>query len=360
MNIITQTAAGDSPPPVVRNGAPYDFDKPGLAERKARSAVFAGARHIKMDAHGLRFHRHYADMFQEALLALYENGHQPAAVAWTRAKYAVTLYIALHVYRWNRTGWTIEDSKRHAPYYNLEDFDQQRDSFDNGTVWDWLSVHGMKLKYNVPRPVEDALLSREERAEKLRQVDEAARLFLEVMLGYYKSWPLDEMHRGAYLLACYAVLGEGEVAPHHLVRDMTPEQIGEIVWGYRRRVSGFLELPPLLQGAVLARGRLSLYHHDELTPEIMNRNAPWVVVLPHGAFRVYIKNPNGERGRKPAASFEAGVKVQGRLRVRKVRIARLGQVTYERLVQASFEIQQKLAHLRRPVGGASYAAVAAD
>jgi hypothetical protein len=352
---ITQTVSREHTAPGNGSPEPADYSNPAEVQRRARAALFAGARHIKMEAHGPRFHQHYADMLQEAALALYENQHEPAAVAWTRAKFAVTLYIALHVYRWNRTGWTIEDSKRYAPYDNFEDFDAARDSFDSRTVWDCISAHGRRLRYNVPRPVEEALLRREEQLEQLRRVDKVARRFLEAMLGYYKAWPLDEMHRGAYLLACYAVLGEGEVAAHPLVRGMTPEQVCEIVWGYRRRIAGFLALPPLLQGLVLARGRLSLYHHDELTPAIMNRNVPWVVILPHGAFRIYIKNPNGERGRRPAAIFEVGVKVGRRLRVRNVRIAPLGEVTYERLYRASLEMRDKVAGFRRSLAGGSYA-----
>jgi len=355
MAIVSQTAVADRPAPANGDMRPIDYGDPARVERRARSALFAGARHIKMATHGPTFGRHYADMLQEATLALYENQHEPAPVAWTRAKYAVTTYIALHIFRWNRTGWTIEDSKRYAPYCNLEDFDGGRDRFDGGDVGEWLSAHGRRLRYNVPRPVEEALVRREERAEQLRRVEEVARLFLEAMLGYYKVWPLDEMHRGAYLLACYAVLGGGAVPPHPLVRGLTPEQVTEMVWGYRRRIAGFLELTPLLQGAVLARGRLSLYHHEELTPAIMNRNAPWVVILPHGAFRVYVKNPNGERGRRPTATYQVGVKVGGRVRVRSVRIAALGEVTYERLHRASLEIGEKVAGFKRRLVGGSYA-----
>jgi hypothetical protein len=122
-----------------------------------------------------------------------------------------------------------------------------------------------------------------------------------------------------------------------------PGHVSDSLMHYRTVVEQFLALCPLEQGAVEAKGQLSIYHHQEPNDRVLNSGQRFVAILPNGNYSVTIHKRSD--GRQTYASIQAGRRVNGRLKVIQKVIGNVGQITHEKLCAGAIAMQIKTAQV---------------
>ncbi len=91
---------------------------------------------------------------------------------------------------------------------------------------------------------------------------------------------------------------------------------------------------------------MHITYSKKLDSQILNTAVRKMVIFPHGVYTViYKRRSGGKRAGQMEASLQKGRLVNGRNCVRAVHLGKLGDVTKERLYEASFAVERKLAAL---------------
>jgi hypothetical protein len=125
--------------------------------------------------------------------------------------------------------------------------------------------------------------------------------------------------------------------------------VWDIYWGWRKRhLLPYLALTPMHQEIVKIRGQMRVTYFESLDDAFLNTAVRKMIIFPHGIYTITYKRRSRNAGKRASmleASLQKGRRVNGRNLVRAVHLGSLGQITKERLSEASFEVERKLAAL---------------
>ena len=286
--------------------------------------------------------RHWQDMQQTAVMAFLEHADKNASYAYTVARNALKNYVWVHI-RGLNGGWKslacIENG------YTVMNLPVSRDDENEDTpqiTIDRLINKGWDI---VPRPVEWAVMRRlappgRTQAETLRQV-------LYILAGMSEHFYPEQLYRAALIIT---MLARGYTWEHVEERvDLLHAAVFDIYWGWRKRhLLPYLALTPMHQEVVKLRGQMRITYFDELNSQFLNTAVRKMVIFPHGVYTITYKRrskSSGKRAGQVEGSLQKGRRINGRNYVRAVHLGKVGDITKERLYEASFAIERKLAAL---------------
>ncbi|MCI0731758.1 MAG: hypothetical protein L0332_34245 [Chloroflexi bacterium] len=320
-----------------------DYHDPGEVTRWAVRAAGKARRRFKIGHDACN--GHWPDMVQTALVMLYQHADKPNPYAFTAAVNEVMEYISVSIYNLgNAWRWKDGDTKGWRTVY-IEDqaFEDSKDD-----AYDSFSPHDFRT--GIPRPVESYVIADSQANVVERFWQAVEREFTSVLFGLKRA----QQHPNALLRAAKILTMSCQGQSYHAIAlelDLDPDATQKTLLFYRRELQPFLDAGPLLQGAIRAQGQLSIYHHSELTPEVINCGRRYVAILPHGLFTVYSHHHHNKNGVR--ASLQQGYRENGKPKVHKVELGRVGSITYDKLLEASLTLQKKLAGRYASSGGAA-------
>jgi hypothetical protein len=283
---------------------------------------------------------HWADMRQTAIVAFLEYGDRNTGYAYAAARTVLKNYVWVHIHGLNG-GWKSLACIQNG--YRVLDLTAGPDGEGEGAPQATLERLAARSWESVPRPVEWAVLRRLSppgmtQAETLRQV-------LHILAGMSRHFYPEQLYRAALIIT---LLARDYTWQHVAERTgLSHEQVFDIYWGWRKRhLNPYLALTPLHQEIVKLCGRMRITFFEELDHAFLNTAVRKMVVFPHGVYTITYKRRgrnDGKRAGQVVASLQKGRRVNGRNRVRAVHLGKLGEVTKERLYEASFAVERKLA-----------------
>ncbi len=285
---------------------------------------------------------HWEDMRQTAVIAFLEQAGESTAYAYTAARNALKNYIWVHIRGLNggwkslaciENGYTVLDLPDEA---EGEDDEGPQATIDRllSRTWD-----------AVPRPVEWEVLRR--LSPPGRTHEETLREVLHILAGMSGNYYPEQLYRAALIIT---MLARGYTWEHVEERTGLPyETVFDIYWGWRKRhLLPYLALTPMHQAIIKLRGQMRITYFEELDDQFLNTAVRKMVVFPHGIYTITYKRRSkraGNRAGQMEASLQKGRLVDGRNCVRAVHLGKLGDISKERLYEASFAVERKLAAL---------------
>jgi hypothetical protein len=277
-------------------------------------------------------------MHQTAMMAFLEYADHYSGYAYAVARTALKNYVWIHI-RGLNGGWNSVACREHD--YVLLDLGEDQGEEDRpNTLLDRLTASTWD---NVPRPVEWAVQHR--MAPPGMTQEEALRQVLYILAGMCGNFYPEQLYRAALIIT---LLGRGYTWDHVEERTGLPyEQIFDIYWTWRKRyLNPYLTLTPIHQELIKIRGQMRIIHFEELDSQFLNTAVRKMVVFPHGIYTVIYKRRSKNDARRPGqveASLQKCRHIDGRNCVRAVHLGKVGEITKERLYEASFVVERKLA-----------------
>ena len=283
---------------------------------------------------------HREDMLQTAVITFLELADEPAGYAYAATRNALKNYRWIHI-RGLNGGWkSLACIEKGYTVLNFADTQPQDEKDDPQTAVDRLTARAWEC---VPRPVEWKVLRRLaapglSQAETLRDV-------LYILAGMSGNFYPEQLYRAALIIT---LLGRDYTWEH--VEEHTGlsfEEVYEIYWGWRKRHLGpYLKLSPMHQEMVKLRGQMRISFFEELDPTFLNTAVRKMVIFPHGIYTITYKRRgrnDGKRAGQVEASLQKMRQVNGQKLLRAAHLGPVGQITKERLYEASFAVERKLA-----------------
>ena len=286
---------------------------------------------------------HREDMLQTAVLVFLEQADKPIGYAYTAVRNALKNYRWIHI-RGLNGGWESQACIQHG--YSVINFtDCLADDADEAEEAPDTAVEKLSARQweNVPRPVEWTLLRRQ--AEPGQTHEEVLREVLYILAGMSGNFYPEQLYRAALMIT---LLGRNYTREHVEERTgLSFEEQYEIYWGWRRRHLGpYLKLSPLHQEMIKLRGQMRITFFEELDPTFLNTAVRKMVVFPHGIYTICYKRRGrnaGKRAGQVEASLQKMRQVNGQKLLRAMHLGPVGEITKERLYEASFAVERKLA-----------------
>ena len=288
---------------------------------------------------------HREDMLQTAVLTFLELADKPIGYAYAAARTALKNYRWIHI-RGLNGGWKSQACIKHG--YSVvnfsdclaEDADEVAEAPD--TAVDKLSTRQWD---SVPRPVEWTILRRQ--AGPGQTQSEALREVLYILAGMSGNFYPEQLYRAALIIT---LLGRDYTWDHVEERTgLSFEELYDIYWGWRKRhLNPYLQFSPLHQEMIKLRGRMRITFFEELDTTFLNTAVRKMVIFPHGIYTIIYKQRSrnaGKRAGQVEASLQKMRQVNGQKRLRAMHLGPVGGLTKERLYEASFAVERKLAAL---------------
>jgi hypothetical protein len=277
-------------------------------------------------------------MRQTAVMAFLEYADHPAGYAYGVARIALKNYVWVHI-RGLNGGWKslacIEKG-----YRVLDVGDEQDDENSPNSLLDRLVA---RTYDNVPRPVEWAV--QQKLAPPGITQEDALREVLYILAGMCDNLYPEQLYRAALI---FTLLGRDYTWEHVEERTgLSNQEVFDIYWGWRKRhLNPFLELTPMHQEVIKLRGRMRITYFEELDSQFLNTAVRKMVVFPHGVYTIIYKR-RGRNAGKRASQLEGSLQkcrhINGRNCIRAVHLGKVGEITKERLYEASFIVERKIA-----------------
>ncbi|MCB8979874.1 MAG: hypothetical protein H6657_20890 [Ardenticatenaceae bacterium] len=293
--------------------------------------------------HVWRMHRE--DMLQTAVVAFLEQADQPAGYAYATVRGTLKNYRWVHI-RGLNGGWKSLACIKHG--YSVMNFaDVLPETADEPLDGPQTAAETLSARQweNVPRPVEWAVLRRQAapgqtQAEILREV-------LYILAGMSGNFYPEQLYRAALIIT---LLGRDYTWEHVEERTgLSFAEVYDIYWGWRKRyLNPYLQFSPLHQEMIKLRGRMRITFFEELDPAFLNTAVRKMVVFPHGIYTIIYKQRSRSAGRRAGqveASLQKMRQVNGQKLLRAMHLGPVGDLTKERLYEASFAVERKLAAL---------------
>ena len=321
--------------PVEKKPADWSIDE---LTRRAGALVREALAHYSVNVR----QAHWEDMRQTAVIAFLEQADENTAYAYAVARNALKNYIWVHI-RGLNGGWKslacIENG------YTVLDLPDEADSDEADGPESMLDQLLSRTWDAVPRPVEWAVMRR--LAPPGRTHEETLREALHILAGMSGNYYPEQLYRAALIIT---MLARGYTWEHVEERTGLPyESVFDIYWGWRKRhLLPYLALTPMHQAVVKLRGQMRITYFEELDSQLLNTAVRKMVIFPHGVYTVTYKRrskSSGKRAGQMEASLQKGRLVNGRNCVRAVHLGKLGDISKERLYEASFTVERKLAAL---------------
>ena len=275
-------------------------------------------------------------MRQTAMLAFLEHPDMPIAYGYKVARNALKNYKWIHI-RGLNGGWKSLKAKN---YICLDmplksDDEKPRDN-----------IHWLLLKsrpWEPPRPVEHVVEMHLDPAPNVTEI--IFRDVLHILAGMSpKNWFPEQMYRAALILT---LAGNGHTWEE--IEDRTGleySDVYDIYWVYRKsRLNPYLKLSPMHQEIIRIRGQLRVAYFEEMSEKLLNNGIRKMVVFPHGIYTIMYQQRTGPRSGTVEGWLQNGRKINGRSTHRKVYLGHVGQMTKERLLAATHQLERKLAAL---------------
>ncbi|MCB8924005.1 MAG: hypothetical protein H6652_00090 [Ardenticatenaceae bacterium] len=286
---------------------------------------------------------HREDMLQTAVLTFLELADKPIGYAYAAVRTALKNYRWVHI-RGLNGGWKSQACIQHG--YSVMNFtDCLADDTDEAAEAPNTAVDNLSTRQwdNVPRPVEWTLLRRQ--AAPGQTHEEVLREVLYILAGMSGNFYPEQLYRAALIIT---LLGRDYTWEHVEERTgLSFEELYEIYWGWRKRHLGpYLKLSPLHQEMIKLRGQMRITFFEELDPTFLNTAVRKMVVFPHGIYTICYKRRGrnaGKRAGQVEASLQKMRQVNGQKLLRAMHLGPVGEITKERLYEASFAVERKLA-----------------
>lgn len=313
------------------------------AELLRRAGALVREALVSQPAYIWRMHRE--DMLQTAVVTFLELANQPAGYAYAAARIALKNYRWVHI-RGLNGGWNSLACIQHG--YSVMNFtDVLPDAADEPLDGPQTAVETLSARpwENVPRPVEWAVLHRQ--AAPGQTQAEALREVLYILAGMAGNFYPEQLYRAALIIT---LLGRDYTWEH--VEERTGlgfAEVYDIYWAWRKRhLTPYLQLAPLHQEMIKLRGRMRITFFEELDTTYLNTAVRKMVVFPHGIYTIIYKQRGrnaGKRAGQVEASLQKMRQVNGQKLLRAMHLGLVGALTKERLYEASFAGERKLAAL---------------
>ena len=288
---------------------------------------------------------HREDMLQTAVVAFLELADQPAGYAYAAARTALKKYCWVHI-RGLNGGWKSLACIKHG--YSVMNFaDILSEAADEPLDGPETAVETLsaRLWENVPRPVEWAVLRRQ--AASGQTQEDVLREVLYILAGMSGNFYPEQLYRAALIIT---LLGRDYTWEHVEERTgLSFAEVYDIYWGWRKRhLNPYLQFSPLHQEMIKLRGRMRITFFEELDTTYLNTAVRKMVVFPHGIYTIIYKQRSrnaGKRAGQVEASLQKMRQVDGQKLLRAMHLGPVGALTKERLYEASFAVERKLAAL---------------
>ncbi len=327
---LSKSKVNPCPSDTVTCSYPRDWD---VKELEARSGALV-VKALKNWASSV-LRAHWDDMKHTAVLAFLEYKDKPAAYAYVVAKNALKNYIWVHI-RGLNGGWRSLEARNYTvsdtPLETDGDmFDSPRDNIS----WRTQREHSWEA---VSRPVEWKVLNYFS-DERKATTEEIFKEVLYILAGMSrKNWYPEQLYRAAMIIAmlCNGYTWEDVEA----YTDLDYSAVWDIWWHHRKeRLSRYIELSPVYQAIVRARGELRVFYFNELTSQQVNDGKRKMVVFPHGIYTITYKQRSHKRYLE--ASLQKGRRIDGRPTVRAVSLGRVGNMKKDNLFDATHRLEKK-------------------
>ncbi|MBK8989569.1 MAG: hypothetical protein IPM39_26515 [Chloroflexi bacterium] len=235
-----------------------------LAELRQRAGGLARELGQQYGFNGPEWRTHWSDMTQTALLAFLENSDQPLSYAYACARTALKNYGWVHV-RGLNGGWKSLVARDYTVVDTADSMDDDETGDDN-LSWRLRQAHHWDM---VPRPVEWAVLNREEGPPP-----EVADLFRDLLITLVgmssERWYPEQMYRGALILAL-RLTGHLWEEVSAAVGDLEWDSLVKIYQEYRHDfLLPFAELAPLGREVIRLRGEMRVQWFETLSEGCSN------------------------------------------------------------------------------------------
>jgi hypothetical protein len=276
-------------------------------------------------------------MRQTAVMAFLEYADHPAGYAYGVARITLKNYVWVHI-RGLNGGWKSLACIEHD--YRVLDVGDAQDEDGPNTLLDRLVVRECD---NVPRPVEWAV--QRKLAPPGMTQEETLREVLYILAGMCGNFYPEQLYRAALIIT---LLGRDYTWEHVEERTgLSNQEVFDIYWAWRKRhLNPYLTLTPMHQEIIKLRGQMRITYFEELDTHFLNTAVRKMVVFPHGVYTIIYKR-RGRNAGKRASQLEGSLQkcrhINGRNCIRAVHLGKVGEITKERLYEASFTVERKLA-----------------
>jgi hypothetical protein len=313
------------------------------AELLRRAGALAREALLGQPAYVWRMHRE--DMLQTAIVTFLELADQPAGYAYAAARTALKNYRWVHI-RGLNSGWKSLACIEHG--YSVMNFaDVLPEAADEPLDGPQTAVEALSAGpwENVPRPVEWAVLHRQ--AAPGQTQAEALREVLYILAGMSGNFYPEQLYRAALIIT---MLGRDYTWEHVEERTgLSFAEVSDIYWGWRKRhLNPYLQLGLLHQEMIKLRGRMRITFFEELDTTFLNTAVRKMVVFPHGIYTIIYKQRSRKADKRTGqveASLQKMRRVNGQKLLRAMHLGPVGEITKERLYEASFAVERKLASI---------------
>ena len=283
---------------------------------------------------------HWEDMKQTAVLTFLEHADQPQAYVYAIAHIALKNYTWVHIRRLNG-GWKSLVARQYtvsnAPLEVEGDaFDQVRDNLH----WRLPKTRPHEL---IPRPVEWEAL-RNLFPHGRPSTETLFRELLYILAGTAEDyWYPERIYRAALIMAM--VLNDyfwEEIAER--VEYPNPYQIyQQYLW---KRIRPYSQLSPLYRVIIDQLGRSRLGYFEAINETWLNRPNRKMVVFDHAIYTLTYKQRYTREG-DPffEGTIQRGRRINGKTVVRGVNLGKAGDITKEKLWEASQRLEERLIEL---------------
>lgn len=288
------------------------------------------------------YRMHHEDMMQTAMIAFLEQAEKGVAYAYGAVRTALKNYNWVHI-RGLNGGWKSLACIEHG--YTVLDLDSELDEGGGDDKRVTLDLMLSKTWDAVPRPVEWTVMRR--LSPPGMSQEETMRGVLHILAGMSGNFYPEQMYRASLIITLLARRYTWEDVLDRTGLDYTTAW--EIYWGWRKRhLNPYLSLLPMHQEMIKLRGQMRITYFEELDTTFLNTAVRKMVVFPHGIYTITYKRRGrnaGKRACQMEASLQKGRQVNGRNCMRAVHLGPVGQISKERLYEASFVVERKLAAL---------------
>ncbi|MBK8989796.1 MAG: hypothetical protein IPM39_27670 [Chloroflexi bacterium] len=307
-----------------------------LAELRQRAGGLARELGQQYGFNGPEWRTHWSDMTQTALLAFLENSDQPLSYAYVCARTALKNYGWVHV-RGLNGGWKSLVARDYTLVDTITSIDADDETGDDNLSWRLRQAHDWDM---VPRPVEWAVLNREEGPPP-----EVADLFRDLLITLVgmssERWYPEQMYRGALILAL-RLTGHLWEEVSAAVGDLEWDSLVKIYQEYRHDfLLPFAEMSLMGREVIRLRGEMRVQWFETLSEGWLKLAQRKIVVFPHGIYTITYRQDRRKPG-KMVAALQKGRRVNGRICSRQVHLGPAGQLTKEKLWERSLELERKL------------------